>query len=315
MNAAALPFSDLITRLTTDTLGSLAPFAPELCVVATILTLLLVRLLGLDRWLPGGLVAVAGTVVALGLSIWQFGAFSEAEVVSKPLFTNLLTYDPFTVFFRIFLLMFLLFVIWLTLVTGIPDNEDSPDFYTLLLGSTLGMLLMVSANNLLMLFLAIEMTSVPSYAMAGFLKGRKASSEAALKYVVYGAGAAGVMLYGLSLLAGILGTAQLPEMAVGLAQIVGDSANFTQPAFRTLVLGILMVLVGIAFKLSLFPFHFWCPDVFEGAAAEVAGFLSVASKGAAFALLVRFLLALSGAPRPRWLPPTPCTCIWGWPCR
>ncbi|MFN9271022.1 MAG: NADH-quinone oxidoreductase subunit N [Planctomycetaceae bacterium] len=294
MNAAALTFPDLITRLTADTLGSLAPFAPELCVVATILSLLLVRLLGLDRWLPGGLVAVAGTVVALGLSIWQFGWFNDAVDVSRPLFTQLLTYDPFTVFFRIFLLLFLLFVIWLTLLTGIPDAEDAPDFYTLLLGSTLGMLLMVSANNLLMMFLAIEMTSVPSYAMAGFLKGRKTSSEAALKYVIYGAGAAGVMLYGLSLLAGILGTAQLPEMAVGLSQVVSGGASFSQPEFRTLVLGLLMVLVGIAFKLSLFPFHFWCPDVFEGAAAEVAGFLSVASKGAAFALLIRFLLAFSG---------------------
>jgi hypothetical protein len=100
-------------------------------------------------------------------------------------------------------MLFLLFVEYLTVISGIPDQEDAPDFYVLLLGSTLGMMLMVSANHLLMVFLAVEMTSVPSYAMVGFLKGRRKSSEAALKYVVYGAGAAGIMLYGISLLSGL----------------------------------------------------------------------------------------------------------------
>jgi NADH-quinone oxidoreductase subunit N len=214
-----------------------------------------------------------------------------------PIFTGLLLHDPFTVYFRIFLLLFLLFVEWLTVITGIPDQEDGPDFYVLLMGSTLGMLLMASANHLLMVFLAVEMTSVPSYAMVGFLKGRKAGSEAALKYVVYGAGAAGVMLYGISLLSGLLGTAHLPSLAHALVEFGQQHSQINDPAVGTLVLGILMVLVGVAFKLSLFPFHFWCPDAFEGAAAEVGGFLSVASKGGAFALLVRFCLALVGETR------------------
>ncbi|MCY2964198.1 MAG: NADH-quinone oxidoreductase subunit N [Planctomycetota bacterium] len=290
-----MTFSELLTKLTADTQGSLLPFAPELCIVGTILLLLFVRLLDLDRWLPPALVAIAGAVVALGLSARQFSEFSGTEAHVQTMFTGLLVYDPFTVFFRIFLLLFLLFVIYLTIVTGIPDAEDSPDFYTLLLGSTLGMLLMVSANNLLMVFLAIEMTSLPSYAMAGFLKGRKTGSEAALKYVVYGAGTAGVMLFGISLLAGLLGTTHFPQMGPALMELARQE-HFTMasPEFRTLAIGILMVLVGVAFKLSLFPFHFWCPDVFEGAAAEVGGFLSVASKGAAFALLIRFLLALVG---------------------
>jgi NADH-quinone oxidoreductase subunit N len=214
------------------------------------------------------------------------------------MFTGLLLFDPFTVYFRIFLLLFLLFVEWLTVVSGIPDQEDAPDFYVLLLGSTLGMLLMASANHLLMVFLAVEMTSVPSYAMVGFLKGRRAGSEAALKYVVYGAGAAGVMLYGISLLSGLLGTAHLPSLAQALVEFgQHHSSSIADPAVATLAIGILMVLVGVAFKLSLFPFHFWCPDAFEGAAAEVGGFLSVASKGAAFALLVRFCLALVGEVR------------------
>jgi len=100
----------------------------------------------------------------------------------------------------------------------------------------------------------------------------------------------------LSLLAGLLGTAHLPAMASELVKFAAaHEAGFGDPAVRTLSLAILMVLVGFAFKLSAFPFHFWCPDAFEGASAEIAGFLSIASKGAAFALLVRFCLALVGA--------------------
>lgn len=307
-------FSELIARLIADTKDSLPLFSPELCIAGTIVALLLVRLFNADRRLPGSVTAIIGTVLALFLSAAQFLLFrgegqgsTEASALLErmlsmtssapeqtPMFTGLLMYDPFTVFFRIFLLLFLLFVIYLTIISGIPDEEDAPDFYVLLLGSTLGMLLMASANHLLMIFLAVEMTSVPSYAMVGFLKGRKLSSEAALKYVVYGAGAAGVMLYGISLLAGLLGTAHLPTMAQALAVFAEQHSSFGDPAVRTLALAVLMVLVGVAFKLSLFPFHFWCPDAFEGAAAEVGGFLSVASKGAAFALLVRFCLALVG---------------------
>lgn len=288
-------FSDIITRLTADTQSSLPRFAPELCLVVTIVALLFVRLFNGDRRLPVSLVTIMGTVAALVLSALQFRQFEEMpSVVSQTMFTGLLVFDPFTVFFRMFLLLFVLFVEWLTLIGGIPDQEDAPDFYVLLLGSTLGMTLMASANHLLMVFLAVEMTSVPSYALVGFLKGRRTASEAALKYVVYGAGAAGVMLYGISLLSGLLGTAHLPGIATALVEFGHHHTSFADPALRTLALGILMVLVGLAFKLSLFPFHFWAPDAFEGASAEIGGFLSVASKGAAFALLIRFCLALVG---------------------
>src|SRR5690606_28222825 len=127
-------------------------------------------------------------------------------------FTGLLMHDAFTVFFRLGLATFLMLVVVLTILSGIPDDEDGPDFYTLLVGSAIGMMIATSANNLLMLFLAIEMMSVPSYVMVGFLKGRRPSSEAAFKYVVFGAGTAGVMLYGISLIAGLLGTADFAEL-------------------------------------------------------------------------------------------------------
>jgi NADH-quinone oxidoreductase subunit N len=117
------------------------------------------------------------------------------------------------------------------------------------------------------------------------LKRRPQSSEAALKYSVYGAGAAGVMLYGISLLAGSLGSCHLPTMTERLAD--GIASGVLANRYMVMALGGLMVGVGLAFKLSAFPFHFWCPDVFEGATAEVNAFLSVASKTAALALLVR----------------------------
>src|SRR5262249_14163664 len=128
---------------------------------------------------------------------------------------GLLFYDHFTVFLRCFLYGFTALVIWLSMLTGIPDREDSADFYVLLLGAVIGMMIMASSAHLLMVFIGVAMASLPSYALAGFLKGKRQSSEAALKYVVYGGGAAGVMLYGISLLAGKFGTAYLPDLAVG----------------------------------------------------------------------------------------------------
>jgi NADH-quinone oxidoreductase subunit N len=161
------------------------------------------------------------------------------------------------------------------------------------------MMIMASSNHMLMFFMGVEMASVPSYAMVGFLKGRRQSSEAAFKYVVYGAGAAGVMLYGISLLMGLLGTGTLasetmPDMATNLQATFAGTTGIGNAASMTLLLAVLMVMVGLAFKLSLVPFHFWCPDAFQGASAEVAGFLSVGSKAAAFGLLVRFCLAFVG---------------------
>ena len=323
-------FSELLSRLVQDTVGnsplgdlrsvlsghqptfsdgSLMMFLPELIVVATILAFLFARLLDLDRRIPGQSIALLGSTLALLVAVFQFLALKNldptiaaqgaaATLASKGMFTGLLVYDPLTVFFKVFLLLFLQLVVYLSRLTGLPDRDDAPDFYTLLFGSTLGMLLMISSNNLLMVFLGIEMTSVPSYAMVGFLKGRRTSSEAAFKYVVYGAGAAGVMLYGISLMAGLLGTASFPEMAVRLNDVFGSQPLKLDATLLTLLLSIVMILVGIAFKLSIFPFHFWCPDAFEGAATEVAGFLSVASKGAAFALLIRILLALVGTDQP-----------------
>ena len=289
-----MSFDTLLNRLIHNTSDvSLVLFLPELTLCATIVVLLLVRLCNLDRLIRPVGVCLTGGLIALVLAGKEFYDLADGLQPATPIFTGLLAYDQFTVFFRLFLITFVILVTALTAFSGIPDLEDGPDFYTLLFGATIGMLLMASTNNLLILFLGVEMASVPSYAMVGFLKGRKQSSEASLKFVVYGAAAAGVMLYGVSLLSGLLGTASFAEMALRITELVGTH-GMSDPTVRTVLLGVLMVMVGLAFKLSIVPFHFWCPDAFEGAAAEVAGYLSVASKAAAFALLVRFCRAIVG---------------------
>ncbi len=207
--------------------------------------------------------------------------------------------DSFSVVMRSLLMLFAVLFVTFTRVSGVPDDDDATEFYVMILGATIGLCIMVSANHVLMVFLGIEMASVPCYVLAGILRHRRASSEAALKYAVFGGAAAGVMLYGLSLLTGVLGSAHLPTMAQRLATWLAQTGDAHHQATAVvLVLGGLMTMVGLAFKLSAVPFHFWAPDVFEGAPAEVGTFLSIASKAAAVALLTRLALIFSGCLEP-----------------
>ncbi len=312
---AAVNFHELVSQLLVDTKGtpassfaaitadsSLRAFLPELILCATVLLLLVVRLFEFGRRIHGAYIALVGSLAALYFAApWEHlqslltaAQATEASAVTRmEIFTGMLVYDTFSVYIRSVLLVFAVLFILLTRLTGIPDLEDGADIYSLFLGATLGMCLMASANHLLTIFLAVEMASVPSYVLAGLMKGRRRASEAALKYAIYGAGAAGVMLYGISLLGGLLNSCHLPTMA---AELAARLPGMNGSEIMVLVLAGLMVSVGLAFKLSAVPFHFWCPDVFEGATAEIAAFLSVASKAAALALLVRVALGVSTLP-------------------
>src|SRR5215203_379850 len=158
------------------------------------------------------------------------------------------------------------------------------------------MSLMASASNLLMLFMAVEMASLPSYVLAGFRKTHRVGAEASLKYVLFGAATSAVMVYGLSMLYGLYGTLQLYSTTsadgahvAGLAEMMTRSPG----GAALLVIAVFGIIVGVGFKVSAVPFHFWCPDVFEGASIDVSAFLSVASKGAALALLLRVLMTFA----------------------
>ena len=161
-----------------------------------------------------------------------------------------------------------------------PLNRRA-EAYLLLLAATLGMCLMASSADLVMLYLAIETTSIPLYLLAGFLKNDDKSTEAGFKYMLFGALTSAILLYGFSLIYGFTGITGLYDL----------SSYFS--SFNVVAVGItFLVLVGLAFKVSLFPFHFWAPDVYEGAPTQVAGFLSTASKAAGFAVLIRLFAAV-----------------------
>ena len=175
------------------------------------------------------------------------------------------------------------------------DNEKvghRGEGYLLLLASLIGMNLMAASADLVMLYLAIETASIPLYVLAGFLLADDRSTEAGFKYLLFGALTSTVMLYGFSLLFGFAGTTDLYQLA-GMLR-TGDLSLVT--AFGVLAL----ILVGIGFKVSIVPFHFWAPDVYEGSPTPVAGFLSTASKAAGFAVLTRLFIVSFPDLAPSW---------------
>ena len=174
----------------------------------------------------------------------------------------------------------------------VPHLGQRGEFYLLVLITTVGMSIMASAADLIMLYLAIETASIPLYILAGFFKTDDKSTESGFKYLLFGAFSSAVMLYGFSLLFGLSKTTDIYALAQGL---LADELPLA------LVLGSLVfVMVGFGFKISMVPFHFWAPDVYEGAPTPVAGFLSTASKAAGFAVLMRFLLAAFPETIPYW---------------
>ncbi len=286
-----MSFYELVDRLWDDTLrNSLWAFRAELALCATIVAILLVKTCDTSRRLAVWWLALAGTLAALALAApWTY---LPGGLAGREIFGGMLVDDGFALYMRSLVLLCVALVAVFVCLSHVVNDEDQTEFFVLLLGAALGMCVMVAANHMMMVFLGMEMASVPSYVLAGILKHRRTSSEAALKFAVFGAGTAGIMLYGISLLAGVLGSAHVPTMVHQLTDLVASQSGTYQ---AVLVLGALMVLVGLAFKLSAVPFHFWTPDVFEGAAAEVGAFLSVASKAAALGLLTRLAVAFGRA--------------------
>ncbi len=290
-------FIELLQSVFRDTIGSgqsLVAFRPEFAICATIVALLITQMLFPRLRHAAFYVTLLGVCVAFCFVLT--GAHGEIGVRSKEIFSGMLVFDSFSTYMRGLLFFFAALFALFTQISGTPRSDDAAEFFTLMLGALLGMCLMVSSNHLLVILLGMEMASVPSYVLAGWRRERRESSEAALKYAVYGAGASGIMLFGMSLLLGALGSAHLPTMSVHLADVVREGLGSERT--MVLMLGALMITVGVGYKLSAFPFHFWAPDVFEGATAEVAAFLSIASKAAALALLLRLGLAFSYSPDP-----------------
>ena len=260
-------------------------FAPEIFLIGAIVAPLALRIVPSCDRIPSRVVALVFLFPALTLLVSDL-IDSNKMPLFHPAFGGLLHLDLYSTVFRTLLIVFAIAAIVLGAFTKLPDRDDAADYQTMLLGATLGLMIMVSANHLMTIFVGIEMASVPSYALAGFWKGRKTGSEAALKYVLYGAAASGIALYGISLFVGEFGSADLLTVTKGLVR------DYREDKYGLSFAALGFLFVGFSFKLSVAPYHFWLPDVFEGAAEEVGAFLSVASKAAAVGMTGWFLLFL-----------------------
>jgi len=238
-----------------------------------------------------------GWVTLAGLAITAWFLFDQWSMlngrddgaIGRKIF-GMVTIDKFGAFFKLFTVAALAVVSCFVMVDRRERKHGIGEYYFLLLGAAIGIFFMVSTNNLLLLMLGLELLSLACYALAGFHKNEKRSGEAALKYVVFGGLSAGVMLYGISLLYGLTGTLDLVAMGTGKAEgfPVGLAAQFAASPVPVGV-AFVLILAGFAYKVSVVPFHFWTPDVYEGAPTPVTTFLAVASKAAGFAVLLRFV--------------------------
>lgn len=258
-----------------QTLHSISQFYPEIIIILTLCVIIFADLFSDNERNTTGWILFGGLVLS-GIAILfqadQNGSF----------FYNMVAVDPFAVFFKLLLVLAGIFVVLFSLQSKELEDYNSRkgEYYMLLAGMMLGMFLMVSSTNLLMMYIAFEVTSISSYVLVGFTKMRTGSAEASTKYIIYGAVSSGIMLYGLSVLIGFTGATDLSAI---------NEALISRTDIPMIVnISILMILVGMGFKIAVVPFHFWAPDVYEGAPITIAAILAVASKTAAFGLLIRF---------------------------
>lgn len=272
-------------------LASLPSIAPEIG-----LTILAMVVILLDSYLPAGenrarniaIVSAMGmAALAITPFIWAPPTMVVAGAVvgtSEYFWGGMIRHDEFASIFKVMVL----FAGALTCLMAVNDGAvgKKGEFHLIIIVATLGASLMVASADLIMVFIALETLSIPLYILAGFDRKRNRSSESGLKYFLFGSFASAILLYGFSLLYGFAGTTSLEGIALALAD--GASGGQVVPVLAAM----LMVIVGFGFKISAVPFHFWTPDVYEGSPTPVTAFVSVASKAASLALLVRFLMAV-----------------------
>jgi NADH-quinone oxidoreductase subunit N len=275
-------------------LSDLKTFYPELILTVAFLCVVVGDLASsrIRKNLTFGIAAI-GLMAAFVYCLPLFGAPKGSA------FFGVLAVDPMAAFFKCFLIL----TSFLILLASPKSREFSQshlgEFYALLLGVTLAMMLLASSTDLLMLYLSLEMVSIGSYAMVGYLKNDRQSNEASLKYLLFGTVATGSMLYGFTLIYGLTGTTKLAAIRTALA------SNFASGENTVLLLtATVLIIAGFGFKTASVPFHFWCPDVYAGAPTPVTAFLSIAPKAAGFAALIRFFftgMAIPSAGGASWV--------------
>ena len=251
-------------------------FLPELILIGTILVAILADLIFKEnKSVVVGFVC-AGLLSAIYFTFQQRG-------LNISLFSGMIAIDNFGIFFKLLTLLSTIFIVLFSFSSKEVLNTKSRigEYYTLLVALALGMALMVSSTHMIMMYLSLEIASLTSYILAGYTKENKNSAEASLKYVLYGAIASGMMLYGISLIYGLTGSLDFYTINLKLAE---GSVNPTM-----LLVSGLLIFVGFGYKISAVPFHYWTPDVYEGSPITITAILSVASKAAGFGMLMRFV--------------------------
>jgi len=260
-------------------LKDLSLFSPEIALTVTLLAGIVADLIFRRSATVVSAVVMGGLVVTGALVLGQ-------RDLNTSIFSNMIAVDPFAFFFKLVIILSAILVVVFSLSSGELNSPGRKlgEYYFLLVALTLGMMLMVGASNMLMMYLAIELSSITSYILSGYTREAPDSSEAALKYVIFGALSSGLMLYGISILYGLTGSLDLYTINRVLPQVLATGGT---TGFALLIAGVL-TLAGFGYKISAVPFHFWAPDVYEGAPITITAFLSVASKAAGFAMLIRF---------------------------
>lgn len=251
---------------------SLQYVKPELILTGTFLVSIILDLIFKNKKV------VIFTVIA-GL-VLSFVSLTNMSDVNLNIFYNMYAVDPFAYFFKLFLITATLGIVFFSIYSNEINelNNRKGEFYYFLVALTIGMFLMTSSTNLIMMYLSIELTSLTSYMLSGFMKEEKSSSEASLKYVLYGAFSSGMMLYGISIIYGMTGSLDL----FTINSVIAEGATTL-----TLLIATVLIFIGFGYKISAVPFHFWTPDVYEGSPISVTTILSVASKAAGFSMLMR----------------------------
>ena len=254
-------------------IASLSFFLPEIILSATILLLIILDLLARSK-------NVIGPVAALGCVVALIATFDLYSAQPGLLFHPMIVLDRFSLFFKIFALAATILTIWMSLGNNEIKQVHQGEFYTLLLTCALGMFFMASSSNLLMAYLSLELVSLTSYVLTGFLPHNRRSSEAALKYLIYGGVASGTMIYGMSWIFGMAGSLDYAAIQTALAQNGINKA--------ALFIAFVFIMAGFGYKIVFVPFHMWSPDVYQGAPTPFTAFLSVASNAAGIAIMIRF---------------------------
>jgi len=277
-----------LQQLVDFNLQSVAWFRPELVLTFGTMAVFILDLVLRKSQSRVRLLAGATLVVLACAAV--FMAYQPSDALL--LFNNMIANDAFASFWKWLFLASAALTVIITSGSQEIARERIGEFFALLLAITLGMFLMASATNLLMIYMGVELVSMVSYVLVGYRRGDRKAHEAALKYVIYGGVASGVMLFGMSYLYGLLGTADVTLYAGKLAELshsfAGGAPGAQAATKLALVMATVFVSAGIGYKVAAVPWHMWCPDVYEGAPTPFTAFLSVGPKAAGFALAIRF---------------------------